>query len=102
MAQTAQTVEAQETARTARLLAVAQGREPADLVWCAGHGWVNVLAGEIHRADLVVADGLVAAVDVQGGAGPGPATRPGAKWTPPGAGSARGWWRGTSTSNPRC
>lgn len=72
MAQTAQTVEAQETARTARLLAVAQGREPADLV-VRGARLVNVLAGEIHRADLVVADGLVAAVDVQGE--PGPARR---------------------------
>jgi len=68
----AQTTRTQDDTRTARLLAVAQGREPADLV-LRGAQLVNVLAGEIHRADVAVVDGLVAAVDMPGE--PGPARR---------------------------
>lgn len=65
----APTIRTQDDTRTARLLAVAQGREPADLL-IADAQLVNVLSGEIHRADVAVVDGLVAAVDTPEEPGP--------------------------------
>ncbi len=44
-----------------RRLAVAQGREPADLI-LAGGRVVDVFGGELVRADVAIADGVVAGV----------------------------------------
>jgi adenine deaminase len=44
-----------------RRLKVALGEEPADLV-LAGGSVVNVLSGEIYRADVAIADGIIAGV----------------------------------------
>jgi adenine deaminase len=46
----------------ARLLAVARGEEPADLLLRGGHV-VNVFTGEVGRADVAVCGSLVAGVD---------------------------------------
>jgi adenine deaminase len=46
------------------LLAVARGDEPADLLFRGGRV-VNVLAGEIHEADLVVSGGTIVALDLE-------------------------------------
>jgi adenine deaminase len=47
--------------RWRRRLAVAQHREPADLV-IAGGTIVNVFSGELVRADIAIADGVIAGV----------------------------------------
>ncbi len=49
------------TALLKRLLAVARGAEPADLVLRRAK-LVNVLSGEIHPADVAVCEGLIAGV----------------------------------------
>ncbi|HDQ98709.1 MAG TPA: adenine deaminase [candidate division WOR-3 bacterium] len=50
-----------EVEARAGLLAVARGEEPADLLLRGGQV-VNVFTGEIHRADVVIKDGLIAGV----------------------------------------
>lgn len=52
---------AAELARELRLLAVARGEEPADLLLRGGQ-IVSVYTGEILRADVAVKDGLVAGI----------------------------------------
>jgi adenine deaminase len=48
-------------ARRAALLAVARGERPADLLLRGGRV-VNVLSAEVHRADVAIAEGLIAGV----------------------------------------
>jgi len=50
-----------DLARWRRWLAVAEGREPADLV-LAGGEVVNVFSGELERADVAISDGVIAGV----------------------------------------
>ena len=55
-----------ETARKKRIVAVAAGREPADLV-LKNARYVNVFTGELLQGDIAIAEGIIAGIGAYAG-----------------------------------